>query len=50
MPSAISLVPGGPSIACCTAKAIEWNKAFKQINDTSGGAALGVHNETYKDK
>lgn len=50
LPSEISLVPGGPSIACCTAKAIEWDKAFKQINDPSGRAALGVHNEAYKDK
>merc|ERR1712086_641826 len=34
--SAAETVPGGPSIACSTAKAIEWDESFKRMADQSG--------------
>jgi len=36
-------VPGGPSIACSTAAAIEWDASFKNAADPSGRAVAGVH-------
>lgn len=48
LPSAVECVPGGPTVACSTAKAIEWDETFKQVNDPSGRAALGVHNAAYE--
>ena len=38
-------VPGGPSIACSTAKAIEWDEAWKDaaLQDNSGRMVAGVH-------
>ncbi|KAB5556505.1 hypothetical protein DKX38_007414 [Salix brachista] len=41
--SARSTVPGGPSVACSTAKAVEWDAAWSKNLDPSGRAALGVH-------
>mmetsp|Transcript_13863 Transcript_13863/g.33856 ORF Transcript_13863/g.33856 Transcript_13863/m.33856 type:complete len:627 (+) Transcript_13863:60-1940(+) len=41
-------VPGGPSIACSTPAAIEWDKAFKDMADPSGRAVAGVHDDAYK--
>jgi len=40
-------VPGGPSVACSTAKAIEWDAAWSNNLDPSGRAALGVHLSAY---
>ncbi|PJC85485.1 asparagine synthase B [Vibrio sp. HA2012] len=45
--SAAECVPGGPSVACSTAKAIEWDEAFKNMIDPSGRAVQSVHNEAY---
>ncbi|SCN12340.1 asparagine synthetase, putative [Plasmodium malariae] len=36
-------VPEGPSIACSTSKAVEWDKTFKENADQSGRSVLGVH-------
>jgi len=36
-------VPGGPSIACSTPAAIEWEKAWQGMADPSGRAVMGVH-------
>jgi asparagine synthase (glutamine-hydrolysing) len=47
LPSAAECVPGGPSVACSSAKAIEWDEAFKHLDDPSGRAAVGVHNQAY---
>lgn len=44
---AAQCVPSGPSVACSTEKAIEWDDAFKFLNDPSGRAAVGVHNKAY---
>jgi asparagine synthase (glutamine-hydrolysing) len=41
-------VPGGPSIACSTAAAIEWDKSFKDNADPSG-RAMGVHTDAYEE-
>ncbi|MBA0557977.1 hypothetical protein Golob_015018 [Gossypium lobatum] len=40
-------VPGGASVACSTAKAVEWDTAWKYNLDPSGRAALGVHLSAY---
>lgn len=40
-------VPGGPSIACSTSAAIEWDEAFKNAADPSGRAIAGVHVDAY---
>jgi asparagine synthase (glutamine-hydrolysing) len=45
--SAKLTVPGGPSIACSTAKAIEWDAQWSGNLDPSGRAALGVHESAY---
>ncbi|ADP11940.1 asparagine synthetase B [Erwinia sp. Ejp617] len=46
LPSAAECVPGGPSVACSSAKAIEWDAAFKNMDDPSG-RAVGVHQSAY---
>ncbi|WP_375750799.1 asparagine synthase B [Vibrio sp. HN007] len=48
LPSAAECVPGGPSIACSSAKAIEWDEAFKNMADPSGRAVQTVHNDSYE--
>ncbi|OEE37381.1 asparagine synthase B [Vibrio anguillarum] len=45
--SAAQCVPGGPSVACSSAKAIEWDESFKNCIDPSGRAVKTVHNEAY---
>lgn len=47
VPSAAECVPGGPSVACSSAKAIEWDESFKNMDDPSG-RAVGVHQSAYK--
>eukprot|EP00253_Pinus_taeda_P024409 PITA_24409 len=42
-------VPGGPSVACSTAKAVEWDSAWAHNLDPSGRAALGVHASAYQE-
>ncbi|MBT0721646.1 asparagine synthase B [Rosenbergiella collisarenosi] len=44
--SAAECVPGGPSVACSSAKAIEWDESFKTMDDPSG-RAVGVHQSAY---
>lgn len=45
--SARLTVPGGPSVACSTAAAIAWDKAWANNLDPSGRAATGVHDSAY---
>ncbi|KAF5751358.1 putative asparagine synthetase [Tripterygium wilfordii] len=45
--SARLTVPGGASVACSTAKAVEWDAAWSNNLDPSGRAALGVHLSAY---
>ncbi|XP_058222006.1 asparagine synthetase, nodule [glutamine-hydrolyzing]-like [Rhododendron vialii] len=47
---AMLTVPGGASIACSTAKAIEWDSSRSNNVDPSGRAALGVHLSAYEQK
>ncbi len=44
---AAACVKGGPSVACSTPEALEWDKKFKFI-DPSGRAVQGVHEDSYK--
>jgi asparagine synthase (glutamine-hydrolysing) len=46
LPSAAECVPGGPSVACSSAKAIEWDESFKKMDDPSG-RSVGVHQSAY---
>jgi asparagine synthase (glutamine-hydrolysing) len=46
-PSTVDTVPGGPSVACSTARAVDWDAAFKDNLDPSGRAILGVHDDAY---
>lgn len=48
--SARSTVPGGPSVACSTARAVEWDAAWSKNPDPSGRAALGVHAAAYEEE
>lgn len=45
--SAAKSVPSVPSVACSSAEALNWDKSFKTINDPSGRAVLGVHEQAY---
>ena len=40
-------VPQEPSIACSTKIALEWDEAFKSINEPSGRAISKVHQDAY---
>lgn len=41
-------VPSEPSVACSTAIALEWDEAFKKMNDPSGRAVKTVHEQAYQ--
>lgn len=45
--SAARSVPSVPSVACSTAEALAWDKAFQNKNEPSGRAIKDVHNEAY---
>ena len=45
--SAARSVPSVPSVACSTAEALAWDEAFKNMNDPSGRAMHGVHEQAY---
>ena len=45
--SAALSVPSVPSVACSTAEALAWDTAFQGMNDPSGRAVKGVHEEAY---
>ncbi|MBQ9476523.1 MAG: asparagine synthase B [Bacteroidales bacterium] len=45
--SAALSVPSEASVACSTAIALEWDAAFKNLNDPSGRAVAGVHIQAY---
>ena len=45
--SAARSVPSEASVACSTAIALEWDAAFKGMNDPSGRAVSGVHEQAY---
>ena len=41
-------VPSVPSVACSTPVALEWDEAFKNMNDPSGRAVAKVHDDAYQ--
>lgn len=45
--SAARSVPHEASVACSTAIALEWDEAWKNMNDPSGRAVTGVHEKAY---
>src|SRR5574344_1769448 len=47
--SAARSVPSVPSVACSTAEALAWDASFKTLNDPSGRAVTGVHEDAYKE-
>ena len=49
LPSAAATVPSGPSIACSSAAAVEWDASFKERADPSGRAVTGVHEDAATD-
>ncbi len=46
--SAARSVPSVPSVACSTAEALAWDASFVGLNDPSGRAVSGVHEQAYK--
>ena len=46
--SAALCVPSVPSVACSTEIALEWDAAFKNMNDPSGRSVKSVHEQGYK--
>ncbi len=45
--SAAKSVPHEASVACSTAIALEWDAAWKNMNEPSGRAVAGVHEQAY---
>ena len=45
--SAARSVPSVPSVACSTAEALAWDSAFKNMNEPSGRAVAGIHEDAY---
>ena len=45
--SAARSVPSEASVACSTAIALEWDETFRNMNDPSGRAVKGVHEQAY---
>ena len=45
--SAARVVPHEAGVACSTAKALEWDAAWKNMDEPSGRAIAGVHDKAY---
>lgn len=45
--SAARSVPSVPSVACSTTEALAWDRSFQHLNDPSGRAVKGVHEQAY---
>ena len=48
LPSAVTTVPYGKSVACSTETAIAWDEKFKNMADPSGRAVTDVHEDAYE--
>ena len=46
--SAAKCVPHEAGVACSTAKALEWDAAWKNMDEPSGRAIAGVHDDAYR--
>ncbi len=42
-PAAAACVPCGPSVACSSPAALEWDPSFRTLADPSGRAVRSVH-------
>lgn len=45
--TAAACVPSVPSVACSSAEALAWDASFQNMNDPSGRAVKGIHQEGY---
>lgn len=45
--AAAATVPGGKSVACSTPEALAWDASFQNMNEPSGRAVKGVHQDAY---
>lgn len=45
--SAAKVVPHEAGVACSTAKALEWDAAWKNMDEPSGRAIAGIHDKAY---
>ena len=45
--SAAQTVPGGPTVACSTPEATQWDESLREMNDPSGRAMKSVHQDAY---
>jgi asparagine synthase (glutamine-hydrolysing) len=45
LPSAAACVPSGPSVACSSPAALDWDPSFKANADPSGRAVKGIHKQ-----
>ena len=48
--SAARVVPHEAGVACSTAKALEWDASWGKMDEPSGRAIAGIHNDAYKPK
>ncbi|MCF6263644.1 MAG: asparagine synthase B [Xanthomonadales bacterium] len=48
LPSAVDCVPGGPTVACSSPEATLWDESLQNVNDPSGRAVKGVHEQSYQ--
>lgn len=46
--AAATCVPSVPSVACSTPEALAWDASFQKLNDPSGRAVKGVHEQSYQ--
>jgi asparagine synthase (glutamine-hydrolysing) len=46
--TAAACVPSVPSVACSTAEALAWDASFQNVNEPSGRAVIGVHEQAKK--
>ncbi len=45
--SAVKCVPAGPTVACSSPEAVLWDASLQNVNDPSGRAVSGVHQDSY---
>ncbi len=45
--AAVATVPSVPSVACSTPEALAWDASFQNMNEPSGRAIKGVHDQSY---
>ncbi len=46
--AAVATVPSVPSVACSTPEALAWDASFQNLNEPSGRAVKGIHDQSYK--